>query len=254
MEELTEITSRKTVLLMLSGGRDSFFSACKLVAEGYFVYMVTYDNGHMSCMEAAAEVGKRIESRFGNCNVRYLGVYPMASRINPLLEKMYNRTFVQLCSDYPNVSISQLNCLACHTVMYWNSIALCKVMDIKALAEGARKSQGFFIEQPEMKERYEALCQEYGIYLKLPAFDLESDLERKRVLADWGFLPKTCEMQCWLGCPMNDALSRDSIHDLARYYDNEILPKAKEVIDLLIPVKRSCIQLADSGATVHGYV
>lgn len=254
MEEKTDITSKKVALLMLSGGRDSFYSACKLVAEGYFVYMVTYDNGHMSCVEAATEVGRRIESRFGKNAVRYLGVYPIASRINPLLEKVYNSTVVQLCTDYPNIVISQINCLACHTVMYWHSIALCKAMGIGVLAEGARKSQGFFVEQPEMKTRYEKLCRQYSIDLLLPAFDLDSDLERKRVLADWGFLPKTCEMQCWLGCPMENALSEESLKDLAHFYDNEILPNASHIIELLIPVKLRESHSMDSCPVVHNYV
>ncbi len=249
-----EETINGTALLMLSGGRDSFYSVCKLVAKGYYVYMITYDNGHMSCVDAAAEVGKRIENRFGRNKARYLGVYPIASRISPLLEKLYNHSIVQLCSDYPNILVSQINCLACHTVMYWNSIALCKAMDIKVLAEGARKSQGFFVEQLEMKERYEALCKEYGIHLELPAFELDCDLERKRVLADWGFLPKTCEPQCWLGCPMNEPLSEDNKKDLARYYDNEISPKAKEIIDLLIPVKENDVQSLDSNTIVQDYV
>ena len=38
----------KRALLMLSGGRDSFLSACLLIEEGYQVYMVTYDNGCIS--------------------------------------------------------------------------------------------------------------------------------------------------------------------------------------------------------------
>lgn len=254
MEETTKRTANGTALLMLSGGRDSFYSVCKLVAKGYYVNMVTYDNGHMSCVEAAVEVGRRIEQRFGRSKVRFLGVYPIASRITPLLMKLYNCSIVQMCSDYSNVVVSQVNCLACHTVMYWHSIALCKAMDIKILAEGARKSQGFFVEQPEMRKRYEDLCKKYGIHLELPAFDLDCDLERKRVLADWGFLPKTCELQCWLGCPMNEPLSADNISDLARYYDKEIEPKSEEIINLLIPIKENDVQSLDSNVIQHSYV
>lgn len=254
METKTDNTSKKAALLMLSGGRDSFYSACKLIEKGYFVYMITYDNGHMSCVDAAVDVGKRIEHRFGQNKVHYLGAFPVASRINPLLEKMYNRTAVQVCSDYPNIIFSQINCLACHTVMYWHSIALCKAMNIDVLSEGARKSQGFFVEQPEMKERYENLCKKYNIQLELPAYELDCDLERKRVLADWRFLPKTCELQCWLGCPMHEPLSADSKQDLARFYDNEILPNASDIIDLLIPVKKNDMQMPSTDSLTHNYV
>ena len=46
MEYLEEITQHDdTVLLMLSGGRDSFLAACRLIEEGWHVHMITYDNG-----------------------------------------------------------------------------------------------------------------------------------------------------------------------------------------------------------------
>lgn len=244
---------KESALLLLSGGRDSFYSVCKLVEKGYFVNMITYDNGHMSCVSAAAEVGKRIESRFGRDKVHYLGVHQIASRIGPLLDTIHNTSIVQLCSNYPHILLSQVNCLACHTVMYWHSIALCKAMDINVLAEGARKSQGFFVEQLEMKQRYSDLCKSYGIHLELPAFDLNSDLERKQVLADWGFLPKTCELQCWLGAPMKESLTDDNLKDLACYYDNEILPKAHEIIKMLIPIKENDLCKFEDGV-VERYV
>lgn len=253
MKEMINSASREPALLMLSGGRDSFYSVCKLVEKGYYVNMITYDNGHMSRVDAAAEVGRRIEERFGRDKVRFLGVHLIASRIGPLLEKTQNSSVVQLCSDYPNILLSQINCLACHTVMYWHTIALCKALDIKVLAEGARKAQGFFVEQPEMKQRYESLCKEYGIRLELPAFSLDSDHKRKQVLADWGFLPKTCELQCWLGCPMNEPLSEDNKKDLAHYYDKEIYPRSKEIIDHLIPTKQIDIDALDNGI-VRRYV
>lgn len=254
MEEIFDNTSKKSALLMLSGGRDSFYSACKLVKKGYYVYMVTYDNGHTTGIDDAVEVGERIEHRFGKSTVHYLGTFPIAQRIMPLLEKFYNLTAVQVCSEYPNLVFSQINCLACHTVMYWHSIALCKAMNISILSEGARKSQGFFIEQPEMKERYENLCKRYNIQLELPAYELDNDLERKRVLADWRFHPKTCESQCWLGCPMHEPLSADSKQDLARYFDREILPNADSIIDLLIPVMQFDINASDNDVKIHSYV
>lgn len=37
--------NENAVLLMLSGGRDSFLSACRLIEDGWYVHMITYDNG-----------------------------------------------------------------------------------------------------------------------------------------------------------------------------------------------------------------
>ena len=50
------------VLLMLSGGRDSFLSACKLLEDEkqYRVYMVTYDNGCICQLDKVKGVADRI--------------------------------------------------------------------------------------------------------------------------------------------------------------------------------------------------
>ena len=61
MEYLEEITQHDdTVLLMLSGGRDSFLAACRLIEEGWHVHMITYDNGCISNIEQAKTVAELI--------------------------------------------------------------------------------------------------------------------------------------------------------------------------------------------------
>ena len=37
-------SEKNSILLMLSGGRDSFLSACRLIEQGRRVHMITYDN------------------------------------------------------------------------------------------------------------------------------------------------------------------------------------------------------------------
>lgn len=228
----------KKALLMMSGGRDSFLAACRLVEDDYQVYMVTYDNGRMSQTENVLDLMNRIEYRFGEERIKVVGIHTIASNIRPLMQMvLYNET-INICEKYPHLLLSQLNCLVCHTVMYFHSIAYCKQHDIHTIAEGLREEQKFFVELPEMKERYEALCEKYGIKLELPVYDLKSDLERKDELAEWGFHPKTYEPQCWIGCPILADLTKEQRSDLAKYYDNEIEKCADEIIGRLVSKKK----------------
>ncbi len=235
---MSNVKEQKKVLLMLSGGRDSFLSACRLISNGFFVYMVTYDNGCMSCSSNAMEVAKRIIHRFGSDKAQYVGIHMIAQNINPLMKQALYSSPIELCKDYPHLLMYQLRCLACHTAMYLHSIAFCKVYGIDYLSEGAREQQGFFVELPEMKQRYESLCKNYNLNLIMPVYDLESDVQRKLELAEWGFLPKSYEPQCWIGCPMEQSLSNDQLQSLTRYYDKAILPVLNDIIDRLIEKKK----------------
>lgn len=238
MLDNSEASLNKQVLLMLSGGRDSFLSACRLVADEYQVMTVTYDNGCMSHAANALEVSKRLAQRFGDDRIRSVGIYTIAQDLRPLLEDLLYLDIADICAEYPHLLLSQVNCLACHTIMYIHSIAYCKAHSIQRMAVGARKQQQFFVELPEMKVHYEELCKRYGIELLLPVYDLQSDIQRKNELASWGFLPKSYEPQCWLGCPMKNSLTKEQCLDLNRYYEKKIAPLADENIARLIPLKK----------------
>jgi 7-cyano-7-deazaguanine synthase in queuosine biosynthesis len=229
----------KKALLMLSGGRDSFLSACKLLQEGYQVLLVTYNNGHISQIGNVKIVADRLKQIWGSERIRHVGIHTIAQDIRPLLYKTLYYEPLELCQEYPNILISQVNCLACHTTMYFHSIAYCIAHEIETIAEGAREEQDFFIELPEMKERYEKLCQKYNKELRLPVYDLKSDMQRKNELARWGMSPKSYESQCWLGCPMLQKLTDEQRTCLMNYYVQEIEPKADETIQLLIDYKRA---------------
>lgn len=235
---LKKIVNKTKILLMFSGGRDSFLAACRLIAQGYIVYMVTYDNGCMSYTSNAKSVAQRIISRFGEDRAKYVGIHMIAQNIVPLMRNALYSTTTDLSKKYPDLLMYQLQCLACHTAMYFHSIAFCKAHEIDFLAEGARKQQEFFVELPEMKQRYEMLCQQFGLKLLLPVFELESDIQRKQELAEWGFLPKSYESQCWLGCPMKCSLTELQIVSLAKFYDKEILPLSRMTTNKLIDKKR----------------
>lgn len=237
MSAIKEETNEKNVLVMLSGGRDSFLTVCKMIALGYHVHLITYDNGCMSGTDNVEILVERIIKRFGEDKVSNAGIHSIAQNIKVLMKKVLYEEPINICSKYPHLIYNQLNCLACHSVMYLHSIAYCKANNITAIAEGARKQQEFFVELPEMKKHYEKMCEQHGIELYMPVYELESDSERKDELAEWGFLPKTYEPQCWLGCPLLKSLTVDQRKDLETYYVTEMRPFFDNIIEKLIVKK-----------------
>lgn len=228
------VYDKKAVLLMLSGGRNSFLSACRLIESGFYIHMITYDNGCMSGIEHAKSVADRIISNFGEERARFAGVYRITSSLYRLQKTFLYETLEKLNQAYPNLIPAQIPCLACHTGMYIQSIAYCKANEISKLAEGSRKSQGSFVALPDMVKRYRALAQQHGITLLLPVYDLNDDWERKLELADFGFIPKSAGPQCWLDYPVGNKLSSDEIKSLLAYYDHEIAPQLSSLIDLAV--------------------
>lgn len=51
------------VLLLFSGGKDSFLAACRLIEQGFYVRLMTFDNGCMSNTGAASDMANRLVKR-----------------------------------------------------------------------------------------------------------------------------------------------------------------------------------------------
>ena len=56
---------KKEVILMFSGGRDSFLSACYLIEDGFRVCMATFENGAGLQTYNAAHGARRIIETYG---------------------------------------------------------------------------------------------------------------------------------------------------------------------------------------------
>lgn len=231
IEDEKKMTIKPEVLLMFSGGRDSYLAACKLIEKGYYVHMITFDNGCTSNLDVVKEVANTIIAKYGIHHADYAGVWKTAWH-NMLLDK--NLCYMkpkELVINYPELLPYEATCLSCRTSMYLVSIAYCKAKNIQYISEGARKQQGFFVELDEMKNRYEKLCMEHGIQLIWPVYELESDTERKIELGRRGLLTKTLEPQCNIGRPQRQKLTEEEKESLSRYYDMEIQPYLKKLIE-----------------------
>lgn len=231
----------RRALLMLSGGRDSFLSAALLLEQGYTLEMVTFDSGHIDNIERVSAVASWLKECYPSERVHYLKPTKTGMTLHSYMMKDWYRKSKERESLFPELQSYQAHCLSCKTAMYVHAISYCIAHKIPFLAEGARKQQGFFVELPEMKERYERLCALNGIKLLWPVYELESDVERKRFLNERGLSTKTLEPQCYLGCPLRKPLTAEERRDLSRYYDMELYPRLQEDIDRLVPVKKNLV-------------
>lgn len=222
---------KKEILLLFSGGRDSFLSACKLIDEDYFVYLVHYDNGCGVGNDNVEDTAKRIIERYGEARVKYIGTKSIVGFWRSFFQPIFTMKPSEIIKNYGELTMSQFHCLTCRTSMYILSVLLCKNMGIKFIAEGGRRDQGFIIELEAMISRYTTLLKENEIELMLPVYNLSDDWERKNELLIRGFLPKTYETQCYLGVPLSDSeKDNDVIDAVLRFYDEFMLDRIREMI------------------------
>jgi len=231
---------KKEILVLFSGGRDSFLATCQLIEEGYSVYMVNYDNGCGMGIRNSEDMAKRIIKKYGEEQARFIGTKSIVGFWRTFFQPIFTMTPNEISEQYGQLTISQFHCLTCRTSMYVMSILICKRMGINYIAEGARKDQGFIIELEVMINRYKQLLKEYDIELVLPVYDLNDNWERKNALLIRGFLPKTYESQCFLGVPLTENEQReDVIKAVTNFYDKFMINK---IATLIKTNERICLE------------
>ena len=114
--------------------------------------------------------------------------------------------------------------------MYVATIILCKQLNISYVADGARKSQLFAIEQDEMLYLFKDLFKENKINLLLPVKNLENDFEEKNEFLVRGIIPKVSESQCLIGMPLN-VNDKEILIASVNIYKNFLYPKINDLIE-----------------------
>ena len=210
---------KKEVILMYSGGLDSFLSCIRLVNQGYKVYLLHFDNGSSIGTENIQIGAERLQKMYKD-NVEFLGIASTAAKFIYYRElaNIENLNALELYEKHGKISISKYRCLLCRMAMYTYAISLAKKMNIKYIAEGARKSQLFAIEQQELISEFKNLCNKYEIELLTPVIDLDDDYQKENELLDNGFLPIANEGKCLLGYQMDRELTKEEIEDIKKFY------------------------------------
>ena len=206
---------------MYSGGLDSFLSCVRLVNQGYKVYLIHFDNGSCIGTENIQIGAQRLKYKYKD-KVEFLGIASTAAEFVYYREltNIENLNAEELYNKYGKISMSQYRCLLCRMAMYTYSVALARKMNIKYIAEGARKSQLFAIEQKELLDEFRKFCNKYDIELLTPVFELTDDYQKENELLLYDFLPIANEGKCLLGYPMDRKLSQEEINDIKELYIN----------------------------------
>lgn len=220
----------KKVLMLYSGGKDSLLSTLLLLEDAYQVYLVHYDNS-FEIGQSNIKMGiKRLIKKYNN-KVSFIGINKTDAIFRELIKEIYNAKLNTIIKEYGNISLSQFNCLSCRLSMYIESIIICKRLNINCVADGARISQKFAIEQNEMLNLFIDLFKKYGIELLLPVKDLDDDFKEKNELLARGVIPKANEAQCLLGLPIeNNSVDKEMINATVNIYKNLLFPKIDSLI------------------------
>lgn len=222
----------KKALILFSGGKDSFLATLKYLDMGYKVYLVNYDNLCGIGSKNVLNTAKRIIKKYGTDRVELLGIRDISPIFRCMIHPFYNLGVSEIKERYGDVSISQFNCLACRTSMYVMSIIICLQNNIDVVVDGARKSQIFVIEQDVMLEEFKKLFYKYNLKIEFPLRNLSDDWDLKNEILMRGFVPKTIEPQCLLGCPIRcEDINSDIINGVVNIYKTYILDKALKCID-----------------------
>ena len=120
-------------------------------------------------------INNLIENLFKNTSfgkINNLGVFPSAPEFMALRYHSNNMPFSSIINKYGDLNQNQINCLNCRSSMYVVGAVVAKEMGINNIADGARKTQMFALEQEELLNGYKTFLSKYGITLLLPVFEI----------------------------------------------------------------------------------
>lgn len=222
----------KKALVLFSGGKDSMLSSILLIEQGFQVYLVHYDNSFELGTKNVKNGFKRLEEKYGSDKVKYLGVKKIDGIFREFIKEFYNLKTNEISKKYGEITISEFNCLACRLSMYIETIIIANRLGISYVADGARKSQLFAIEQEQMLLLFTKLFKKYNINLLLPVQNLEDDFQEKNELLVRGFIPKVNESQCLIGTPLyTNSINNELVLSCINVYNRFLFSKIDSIIE-----------------------
>ena len=209
-------------LLLYSGGKDSTLAAIRLYRSGYNVHFIHFDNGHM--LDQDKPYLTFLETF--NKDKDYYFDYSLSSvDIKDLFDEYYNEWSSKI--SYDKELDSEIRCLSCRMAMYTKVIQIAKERGYKYIAEGARISQKFMLEQLPITQRLKDLASSHGIKLLLPVLYVDDEQKEIEELLENGHSSKTWESKCLIGRPAKDKTEEDE-QVIIDYYDKIIEPNVQK--------------------------
>ena len=220
-------------LLLYSGGRDSTLAAIRLYNAGYNVHFIHFDNGHMRDQDKPYLTFQEMFNK----EKEYYFDYELSSvDIKSLFEEYFSAFSSVLTNDL--ALISEIRCLSCRMAMYTKVIQIAKERGYKYIAEGARISQKFMLEQLPITTRLKELTSSCGIKLLFPVLYVDDDQKEIDELIANGYSSKTWESKCLIGKPAKDKNDEDE-RIIVDYYDSVLQPTIQKKIKYVLIKNKS---------------
>lgn len=225
----------KRELVLFSGGKDSFITACQVAEAGNYPTLISFNGGGVVAEEHLMHGVTRLKKRF-SC-VEFAGVYLTVATIQRLNEYWINAPQSELGEKYPYMTNCQARCLHCQTAMWVAAIAYAKAKGIKAIAAGYRKDDDFCTGDAHYRELMSVVADNNGITLDFPVWDLYGDnIARDLVMVRSGFEPVVLEPKCLLGTPARNDFQKAERDDMMRYTEERLTPVMQALIEHLMPI------------------
>lgn len=225
-----------SVLVLFSGGMDSFLAACREVTKGKHVTLMSFDSGTIQSTECFQYGAERLIKKFGEDKVDFAGVYAMAGVIQSFTLAWLQTSYKDFAAEFPNVTPCQLNCLHCQSAMWTAAIAYAKAHDIHELSCGYKQTDQFCTGISDYIDLVGAIAQRQGVFIHLPMWQQTSDWRRSIEMEWYAFTPKVQEPRCVLGCASASELSDAEKADLMSYFRKAIYPDMNYLIEELTAI------------------
>ena len=223
---------KNEVIVLFSGGKDSFLTVCLLIERGYKVHMVNFKTLSSVGDRNVLNGVERIIKKYGKEKIDFLGIFSVVGIHREFFLPFLNMKQSEILRKYGDITYSQFNCLTCRSAMYVWTVLKAQEMGIFYVADGARKIQGFVIELPIMVNAFKKFFKEFSIKLLCPVLNIKSDWYLKNSLLSKGFLFKTSESQCLLGVPLlrGKIPDKDIQKATLSYFNRTVLPRTRQLI------------------------
>lgn len=251
-----ELLPSPKCLVLFSGGKDSFLSACYMIDAGYTVELISFNNGAVAGEENLLHGVKRMQNRYGEDVVNYAGVYCISSTIARLTDYWSYVPSHEFGDKYPNIINAQLTCLHCQTAMWCAAIAYACAKEIKVIVTGYRSTDVFCTGVTPWVDAMMGIARAKGITVEFPVWEKsvweESyGWERDTEMVLRSFEPRVLEPKCLLGRPVV-RMSDMQESDLVRYFKDNLQSVVEKHIEHLTPIFKT-IKLSTKSLEVLHY-
>lgn len=224
------------VLILFSGGMDSFLTTCRLIRDGFKAVPILFNNGALVGETNVLHGIGRLTNRYGSDRVQYAGCYNTAALIQRINGYVMSAPWQGMARVYPNLTNAQVTCLNCQTAMWIAAIAYAKSHDIQKIACGYRKTDTRCTGHQGYIDVIATIAGQHGIELILPVWHDDAWLRhpsgdgRRTEMAEQGFEPQVYAPTCMLSVPV-PSMTDTTKTEMDNYVRDVILPGISKRID-----------------------